>query len=751
MKRTVLGLGLALSLLGVPAVQAQSAPGVVREGYTLLERGWVNDAIATFRRAVQRYPQSVEGRLGLAIAYQRAGQDANAWEAYQRVLQLAPNEKRALTAVGELGGYRSEWNAGGIAALTQLLTLEPDNQTARTRRATLYSYQGQFAEAIADYDQVLPRNPAPEVVLAAAQTYTYSGDYSRGLELFDRYRTGNRTLPDGAIAAYALALQETGQTAAAIALLEPRLRSRQTVDQTTLQLRAALATAYQANGQTQQAIDTLAPLRNRDDATLTLARALSSIGRRSDNWGLYDEAIALYQQVLQRTPSASTGLLIEAADVLSESPSGVEQALSIYQNLLEQQPQNQSLQIKRLIVEYQVGMRSRDDLTASLQQTLQSLPDSAAAQRPIAQSLIKLDPPDAKLLPIYDDLASAGVPFVLFRVAQIHLQRNDLGAAQQAIAAYRSTPAGQADLATELILAEIERREGKLEASAQRYTTLIASTPREAILDIALRGLASIRVSQGKVAEARAIYEELLTRNPQDLLAQIGRTYLDYQAQTLSESDANAILHLWLVSEASPDIPPEVINLASALPASPEREPLYTLLLEANPNNTAIQRRWVQLLASRDPERATQYLEALIDRTPQNLDLYFIKGELAQTLGELDQAIAAYETILEQEPENIGALSALGGVRFQQRQFTEATDLYTTVLALNPGDRDARRILAELNLAQDQPLKALEQFRQLQSELAAAGTSDPALDARISQIQTDLLRRRGFQPSWERY
>jgi tetratricopeptide (TPR) repeat protein len=751
MNRTVVGLGLALSLLITPAAQAQSAPGAVREGYTLLERGWVNDAIATFQRAVQRYPQSVEGRLGLAIAYQRAGQDANAWDAYQRVLQIASNERKALAALGELGGYRSEWNAGGIAALTQLLTLEPENQAARTRRATLYSYQGQFAEAIADYEQVLPQNPAPDIVLAAAQTYTYSGDYSQGLALFDRYRTGNRAIPDSAVTAYALALQETGQSEQAIALLEPRLQARRTLDATAIQLRAALATAYHANGQSEQAIAILAPLRNREDSTLTLARTLSSIGRQSDNGGLYDEAIALYRQVLQRTSSPSTGLLIETADVLSESPSGVEQALTIYQQLLQQQPQNQSLQAKQLILEYQVGMRSREDLTQALQQALQPLPDSAAAQRPIAQALITLDPPEAELLPIYEDLASAGVPFLLFRVAQIHLQQNDLASAEQAIAAYRSTPAGQVDPATELILAEVERREGKLEASAQRYTTLIATAPRGSILDVALRGLASIRVTQGNLDEARSIYEELLTRNPQDLLAQLGQANLDYQAQTLSEADANAILKLWLASEASPDIPPEVLNLAAALPASADREPLYRVLLEANPNNTAIQRRWVQLLASRDPDQATQYLDTLIARSPQNLDLYFVKGELAQTLGELDQAVAAYETILEQEPENRGALSALGGVRFQQRRFAEATALYNTVIALNPSDRDARRILAELSLAQDQPLKALEQFRQLQTELDAAGTSDPALDARISQIQTDLMRRRGFQPSWERY
>ncbi|NJN86891.1 MAG: tetratricopeptide repeat protein [Leptolyngbyaceae cyanobacterium SL_7_1] len=354
---SLVALLLVLSLSHTSRAQTASpnAPSIVRQGYTLLQRGWVGDAIATFRQAVQRYPQSVDAQLGLAIAYQRQGEDSNAWQAYQRVLQLDPANRSALSAVGTLGGYRPEWQRQGIAALTQLLELNPADNSARAQRALLYGYQGQFLESLADYDVVLAANPTPEVMLGAAQIYSFSGNFAQSVEWFDRYQaTGNR-IPVNAISAYALALQETGNPQQAIALLEPQLASLTTLNDTALQVRSALAVAYQANGQTQAALAVLQPLRDRENAVLPLARALSTIGRESGDMGLYDEAIDLYRQSLAATPNPSAGFLTEVADVLSESPSARTEALQLYGRAIEQQPSNRSLQVKRSIVESQLG------------------------------------------------------------------------------------------------------------------------------------------------------------------------------------------------------------------------------------------------------------------------------------------------------------------------------------------------------------------------------------------------------------
>ena len=133
-------LGVAGLLVSVPimtsssVVQAQTVPAAVQEAFTLLRQGRVQDAIALFEQARRQYPQLLEAKLGLAIAYRRQGLIPQAWQAYQDVLAQDPNNELALRAVGLLGSYRSEWQVSGIEALTTLLNLKPNDAEARGLR-----------------------------------------------------------------------------------------------------------------------------------------------------------------------------------------------------------------------------------------------------------------------------------------------------------------------------------------------------------------------------------------------------------------------------------------------------------------------------------------------------------------------------------------------------------------------------------------------------------------------------------------
>jgi tetratricopeptide (TPR) repeat protein len=303
-------------------------------------------------------------------------------------------------------------------------------------------------------------------------------------------------------------------------------------------------------------------------------------------------------------------------------------------------------------------------------------------------------------------------------------------------------------LAPELLIAEIERRQGNLEASAQRYQALIDRNPSGELLNSALRGYAGIRVAQGRVDEAIALYDQLLQRNPNDLRAALGRASIAYQAKRITQAEAEGVLNRWLQTQSPNDTPPELFSLVSTLPPSPERESLYNALLAIEPDNTQIQLRRLQVLAARDPQKAKDEIAQLIARNPDNIGAYFVQGELAQALGDVELATQSYQAILARQPDNTGALMALGGIRFSQRKFDEATKLFERVLAINPKDFDARRALAELKAAQDQPFAALDQFTTLNAQ--QTGTN-PELNNRIQRLEVDILKRRGFQPYWERY
>lgn len=172
----LLQTGMPLALTQVVMISPAMAQTAIQEGYRLMNQGLVNQAIAVFEQAVRDYPQSVQARLGLAMAYQRQGRIDDAFQAYNRVLEVDPNNRMALLSLGILGGYRIEWQERGIEALNQLLELNPNDLEARSQRALLYGYQGRFGAAIADYEIVLAANPTPEVILGAAQVYAYNGD-----------------------------------------------------------------------------------------------------------------------------------------------------------------------------------------------------------------------------------------------------------------------------------------------------------------------------------------------------------------------------------------------------------------------------------------------------------------------------------------------------------------------------------------------------------------------------------------------
>lgn len=245
---------------------------LAQAGYDFLEKGWVDDAIGAFQAALRQEPDALDAKLGLAIAYQRAGQDEQAWQAYGAVLEQDDSNEVALRAVGTLGSYRPNWQRQGIEALDRLLELYPQEVEAQAQRATLLGYQQRFEAAIADYEQLLSRGDSGQAPMAmlpadqqsallvnAAQIYTYSEQTDLALPLFERYLNQGESLSHPASLAYATALRKQNRAMQAIAVLQglSPTEASEVFDQ-----RLALALAHQANGDPLASLATLEPLLN---------------------------------------------------------------------------------------------------------------------------------------------------------------------------------------------------------------------------------------------------------------------------------------------------------------------------------------------------------------------------------------------------------------------------------------------------------------------------------------------------------
>jgi Tfp pilus assembly protein PilF len=208
MTGAILGLcsGLLLPLVNTTTAQANSAatakqiakatfptietiqqsPNPLALGQEYLQKGWADAAIIAFETAIKADPRSAAAHLGLAQAQEKNGKLESAWQAYQQVIQLESTNLIALRAIGNLGEYRPEWQNTGIAALTALLKQTPNDTAARTQRALLLGFQGQFEPAWADYSQLDPAAMSVKTLLKAGETAGFSGRSAIAVSLYDR-------------------------------------------------------------------------------------------------------------------------------------------------------------------------------------------------------------------------------------------------------------------------------------------------------------------------------------------------------------------------------------------------------------------------------------------------------------------------------------------------------------------------------------------------------------------------------------
>jgi tetratricopeptide (TPR) repeat protein len=274
------------------------------------------------------------------------------------------------------------------------------------------------------------------------------------------------------------------------------------------------------------------------------------------------------------------------------------------------------------------------------------------------------------------------------------------------------------------------------------YKQIISTNTATQIL---LRAAAAAGFS-GYAEESIALYDRILAATPDNPEAQLNRAYFGLQANQVSVAEATKTLDTWLEKNPT-DTSPALLNLVGAIPADSQRQDLYDRLLIAVPNSLVVKRQALQVLAIQNPDAARSQLAKLMQENPNNPLAYFVQGEVAKTLKDLDLAAQSYETLLQQKPDRPDALIALGGVRFEQKRYGDAETLLNQVLVSQPENLEVHKILADLQVTQDHPLLALK----LLYHARKISKSDRDINDRIAQIEIANLSRRSFQTKWEGY
>jgi len=79
--------------------------------------------------------------------------------------------------------------------------------------------------------------------------------------------------------------------------------------------------------------------------------------------------------------------------------------------------------------------------------------------------------------------------------------------------------------------------------------------------------------------------------------------------------------------------------------------------------------------------------------------------------GDLKEAEASLWTLLASNPDQEQALTLLGQIRGRQQRYAEAEALFRRALQINPNSASAHRGLGSALVAENQPEKAIDQFK----------------------------------------
>jgi len=150
-------------------------------------------AIARWEQQVAEHPGDGDARRGLALAYQQAGRYTDALVAYQRVVDLAPDDLGSRYNLGVVQIAVGDPEAGETT-LRAVLAQAPDHVLAAKTLAERLLAREEYAEALAVLEPASASRPElADLQYDAGLALEWLG---RTAEAIERYRAALRYAPD---------------------------------------------------------------------------------------------------------------------------------------------------------------------------------------------------------------------------------------------------------------------------------------------------------------------------------------------------------------------------------------------------------------------------------------------------------------------------------------------------------------------------------------------------------------------------
>jgi tetratricopeptide (TPR) repeat protein len=263
-------------------------------GFTLVQKGSVEEGISQYQQALQINPDFAEAHYNLGIALRQKGKVDEAISHYQTALQINPRHANAHNNLG--GALLQKGNvAEAIFHFQKALQINPDDVEARYNLGNAVLQKGSVDEAIAHFQKALQIKPDD------AQAHNNLGNalYQKGAvdEAIAHFQKALQINPDYAEARYNLgnALLQKGSVDEAITHFQKALQ----INPDYAEAHNNLGNALLQKGAVAKAIFHFqkALQFNPDDA-----EAHNNLGGALLQKGAVDEAIVHFQKALQINP-----------------------------------------------------------------------------------------------------------------------------------------------------------------------------------------------------------------------------------------------------------------------------------------------------------------------------------------------------------------------------------------------------------------------------------------------------------------
>lgn len=689
MLKRMLAVAIMIGLVACSSPK-EKANAYSEKGMALLKEGKPDKAKLEFQNALQIKKNLISAMYGLALVAEQKGDHNIAYGLYRKVLEQNPKHLQAQVGIGKLLLGAGQLDKA-LEASQKALVLNKDDLGALTLRSAVLLKTGDAKGAVETANQILAKEPT----------------HVEALVILASERIGAKDVPK------------------AIEYLDKGLQH----DQKNIVMRLIKISALESVARLDEAEKEFRQLIDLHPEAHELRQALAQFYLKHDRKA---EAESELLAIVKLNPSDVNAKITYV--LFLKAIKGSDVAKQQLQEYVKQSPDNYDL--KFALVDFYLALNDDKSAEAELREVITKAGDEKNGLK--AKGMLA-----AIVYAAGDKVASEKMVSEMlavdkrFEPALILKSRMEIqaGKLEEAISDLRtilrdSPNSGRALL----LLAQAHEKAGSLQLAEESYLKAF-----QANKSVPSYGLAYVQflLKRNQPQRAQDALEEILVRTPGDmqslkLMAQTkialgdaaGAQAVAEEIRRAGDKEHVADQILGMISASRKDYAGSIAAFKRAYETAPGELQLAMGLVRA-------------YLQADKPKDAIAFVDTVLQRNPDNIDLRVLQGQLYALIGQQAQAVAAFNGIIQRAPTKSVGYQHLAGFYVRNKQLAEAESAIGHGLEAVPGDPVLRLTLAAIYEMTKRPDDAIRVYEGLAKDKPDAEVVLNNLSSLLSDSRSD--------------